>query len=118
VQDNWPVHHHPDLLAALEPQESPWALPLLPRGPTRASAAAEQRWGGLRLPIQRVWLPTSASWLNPIAKRWRTLRQEVTHLHPWADALDQLRQAVARFCAGFAQGSPALKRDVGLAIAE
>ncbi|MHB8577000.1 MAG: IS630 family transposase [Dehalococcoidia bacterium] len=118
IQDNWPVHHHPDLLAALEPQESPWALPLLPSWPTTASTAAQQRWGALQLPIQLVWLPTYASWLNPIEKLWRKLRQDLTHMHPWSDAVVQLKQAMTAFFAGFAQGSPALKRYVGLAIGE
>jgi hypothetical protein len=33
VLDNWPVHRHPDLLCALEPQETPWLLPLPPTWP-------------------------------------------------------------------------------------
>jgi transposase len=116
VQDNWPVHHHPDLLVALEPQESRFTLPLPPHWPSAASAAAERRWGGLRLPIQLVWLPTYASWLNPIEKLWRKLRQEVLYHHPWADALAEQRTAIDRFFAGFAHGSPELKRYVGLAV--
>jgi transposase len=116
VQDNWPVHHHPDLLVALEPQESPFTPARPPSWPTQPSRAAQQRWGALHLPIQLVWLPTYASWLNPIEKLWRKLRQEVIHMHPWADALEQLRDAVATFLATFTHGSLALKRYVGLAI--
>lgn len=30
VQDNWPVHFHPDVLVALEPQEAPFPFNLAP----------------------------------------------------------------------------------------
>ena len=43
VQDNWSVHRHADVLAALG------------------------RWPR----IEPVWLPTYAPWLNPIEKLWR-----------------------------------------------
>jgi transposase len=115
VQDNWPVHRHPDLLVALVPQESPFALPLPTTWPAKPSAAAVRRWGDLRLPIQLVWLPTYASWLNPIEKLWRKLRQDLTHLHPWADDLAALHRQLDAFFVPFAEGSPALKRYVGLA---
>ena len=117
IQDNWPVHQHPDLLAALEPQEHRSTVPLPPSWSPTPHAAAVARWGALRLPIQCVWLPTYASWLNPIEKLWRKLRQEVTHLHPWADDLPRLRTAMDTFFTAFADGSPSLKRYVGLAIA-
>jgi transposase len=116
IQDNWPVHHHPDVLVALERQESRFTLPLPPSWATEPHAAALARWGSLRLPIQLVWLPTYASWLNPIEKLWRKLRQDVTQLHPWADDLQRLRTALDAFFVPFATGSPTLKRYVGLAI--
>ena len=47
VQDNWPVHAHPDLAVVLA---------RLPR-------------------IERVWLPLAAHWLPPIDPLWRKLRQ-------------------------------------------
>ena len=53
VQDNWSIHRHDDVLAALKQ----W-----PR-------------------IEPVWLPTYAPWLNPIEKLWRWLRQDVLKLH-------------------------------------
>ncbi|HET8524033.1 MAG TPA: transposase, partial [Thermomicrobiales bacterium] len=68
------------------------------------------------LPIQLVPLPTYASWLNPIEKLWRWLRQEVGHLHPWADDLPALRDALDAFLARFAHGSPDLLRYTGLWI--
>ena len=62
IQDNWSIHTHADVLAALE------------------------RWPR----IEPVWLPTYAPWLNPIEKLWRWLRQDVLKLHrlagDWAGA--------------------------------
>jgi len=111
VQDNWPVHFHPDVLAALEPQTSPFPW-IYPRSwPTEPSARARR----LGLPIQLVPLPTYASWTNPIEKLWRWLKQDVLHHHPWADDLAELRRQVLAFFDGFARGSPALLRYVGLA---
>lgn len=118
VQDNWPVHVHPDLLVALEPQESPFPVVRPPNWPIAPSAAAERRWGELQLPIQLVPLPTYASWLNPIEKLWRWLRQDVGHLHPWADDLDALRAAADDFLTRFAHGSPDLLRYSGLLLPE
>jgi hypothetical protein len=117
VVDNWPVHFHPDLLAALAPQESPFPFPRPANWPSEPSAAAVRKWGGLHLPIQLVPLPTYASWLNPIEQRWRWLRQEVVHLHPWADDPPALRAAADAFLARFRRGAPAcadLLRYVGL----
>jgi hypothetical protein len=114
AQDNWPVHFHPDLRVALEPQESPFPRCLPPDWRGEASPAARRRWGELQLPIQLVPLPTYASWLNPIEKLWRWLQQEVIHLHPWADDLPTLRAAVRAFLGRFAAGSQALRRYVGL----
>jgi hypothetical protein len=115
VLDNWPVHFHPDLLAALVPQTTPYRLPRPGHWPTEPSAAARAKWGHLRLPIQFLPLPTYASWLNPIEKLWRWLRQTVVHLHPWAGDLAALWLAVAAFLDRFAAGSPDLLRYVGLA---
>ena len=68
VQDNWPVHFHPRLLAAFNDNPA----------------------SRLRL----VRLPTYAPWLNPVEKLWRGLYQEVLHLHPFALAWDQTQAAV------------------------
>jgi len=114
VLDNWPVHRHPDLLAALEPQETPWLLPLPPTWSATPSARALRRWGSLHLPIQLIPLPTYASWLNPIEKLWRKLKADVTHLHRHADDLPTLRGRVDAFLADFALGSENLLRYVGL----
>lgn len=117
VLDNWPVHFHPDLLAALQPQSCPFPFPRPPSWPAEPSTAALRKWGDLRLPIRLLPLPTYASWLNPIEKLWRWLRQDVVHLHPWADDLPALRAAADAFLAQFAAGADAsatLLRYVGL----
>jgi transposase len=112
--DNWPVHFHPDLLVALEPQENPWPFHRPPSWATEPSAAALARWGNLHLPIQLHPLPTYASWTNPIEKLWRKLRQDRLHLHRLADDLVQLHQTVAEYLEQFAAGSLALLHYVGL----
>jgi hypothetical protein len=116
ILDNWPVHFHPDLLVALAPQDCPFPFPRPGNWPTEPSAAAVRKWGELRLPIRLVPLPTYASWLNPIEKLWRWLRQEVLHLHRLADQLPELRGAVRRFLDLFADGSQELLRYVGLLV--
>jgi len=85
VQDNWPVHKVPEVMAALEHHQ-----------------------------LTPLFLPTYASWLNPIEKLWRWLKQDVLHLHPLADALDRLRQQVVDFLDQFAHGSDDLLRYAGL----
>ncbi len=121
ILDNWPVHFHPDLLVALQPQACPFPFPRPPNWPEAPSAAAIRKWGDLRLPIRLVPLPTYASWLNPIEKLWRWLRQEVVHLHPWADDLPALHAAADAFFARFAANDAAshdLLRYVGLGTHE
>ena len=86
IMDNWSIHHHDDVQAQLK---------LLPR-------------------LEIVWLPTYAPWLNPIEKLWRKFRQELLHLHRFADAWDQFRQRCRTFFAQFSQGSQALLQYVGL----
>lgn len=49
--DNWPVHIHPDVLVALERQETRYLRPLPPSWPTTPSAKALKQWGQLQLPI-------------------------------------------------------------------
>ena len=85
VEDNWPPHKLPDVLAAMDDQG-----------------------------LTPLFLPTYASWLNPIEKLWRWLKQDVLHLHRLAHALNTLRQQVREFLDQFAEGSEALLRYVGL----
>jgi hypothetical protein len=116
VLDNWPVHFHPDLLVALQPQQTPFPFRRPPSWAAAPHRAACKKWGKLHLPIQFLPLPTYASWLNPIEKLWRWLRQDVLHLHPWADDLAALHAEVAAFLDQFHDPSPALLRYTGLAL--
>jgi transposase len=111
VLDNWPVHYHPDLLADLEPQEAPFPLPVPPSWPADPPRRATRP----ALPIQLVPLPTYASWLNPIEKLWRLLKQDVLHLHRLAHDLPALKDRVLDFLLRFRRDSPDLLRYVGLA---
>lgn len=110
VQDNWPVHFHPDVLAALQPQTTPFPWHRPANWGTEPSAKARR----LNLPIQIRPLPTYASWTNPIEKLWRWLKQEVLHLHRLADQWLELQHRVDDFLEQFGQGSAELLRYVGL----
>lgn len=110
VVDNWPVHYHPDVLAPLQAQAfaHPPALPA--NWPTQPSAKAKHD----TLPIRLLPLPTYASWLNPIEKVWRKLKQEWLHLHRYSDDWLALKAHIAAFLDDFATGSDALLHYVGL----
>lgn len=110
VQDNWPVHFHPDVLAALVPQRFPWPMHVPANWSKEPSLQAKR----LNLPIQLIPLPTYASWANPIEKLWRKLKQERLHVHAYADKWDQLRNGVGDFLDQFSQGATELLRYVGL----
>jgi transposase len=86
VQDNWSIHTHEDVLAALG------------------------RWPR----IEPVWLPTYSPWLNPIEKLWRWLRQDVLKLHRLAGDWPAPRGRARQFLGQFATGSQDLLRYVGL----
>jgi hypothetical protein len=84
AQDNWVVHTHPDVLAALPP-----TVVLLP-------------------------LPSYAPWTNPVEDLWRSLKAEVLHHHPFGEDWTALQAAVATWLAGWARPSPELLHRVGL----
>ncbi len=86
VMDNWPVHFHPTVGAALTSD---------PR-------------------IQVVALPTYAPWLNNIEKLWRWVKQRVTHTHPWCDDFQLFKHQVRAELEHLASGSLDLKRYCGL----
>ena len=86
AQDNWNIHTHADVLAAL---------------------ATHPR-------IVPVWLPTYAPWLNPIEKLWRWVRQDVLTMHRLVADWAAVRQRVRDFLDQFHRGSHALLRYVGL----
>lgn len=110
VEDNWPIHFHPDVLAALQPQRFTWPLHLPGHWGTTPRPHARR----LNLPIQILPLPTYASWTNPIEKLWRWLQQDELHLHRLSDAWEELQRRVDGFLHQFAGGSIELLRYVGL----
>lgn len=85
VEDNWPVHYHPAVLEAAEKNN-----------------------------LTLLFLPTYASWLNPIEKLWRWLRQDILHNHTHCATFKQLRREVLEFLDQFAQGSLELLYYTGL----
>ncbi len=110
VLDNWPVHFHPDVLAALEPQQTPWELKIPANWPSEPSPKTKR----LNLPIQLLPLPTYASWTNPQEKVWRHLQQAELHLHRLADQWDQLKERVCGHLDQFQEGSQELLKYIGL----
>ena len=86
VWDNWLVHEHPTVRAALEKDER----------------------------IHVLALPTYAPWLNAIEKLWRLVRQEVAHAHPWCDDFNAFRTAIMGKFGEFNHGSPRLLHYCGL----
>ena len=87
AQDNWPVHFHPDVLAALAGTK----IALLP-------------------------LPTYAPWTNPVEDLWRGLCADVLHHHGFGDGWAGLQAAVDRWLAGWGGGSPARPAPDGGAV--
>ncbi len=114
IQDNWPIHFHPDVLLALEEQERLYPVKLPRNWTTTATKEAIKQCGQWHLPIQIVQLPTYASWCNPIEKLWRKLKQDQLHLHPWAEDLSTLREQILTFFQPFETGSLQLLSSVGL----
>lgn len=106
VLDNNPLHYHPTVLARIQPQTFPWHEVLPP------TWSAEVTPGDL--PIEFLPLPTYASWLNPIEKLWRWLKQTVLHLHRYGADWRALHARVIAFLDQFLHGSDALLRYVGL----
>lgn len=68
IQDNWPGHFHPKLLAAFN--DNPASK------------------------VHLMRLPTYAPWLNPVEKLWRRLYHDVLHLHRWVYEWEQAQAAV------------------------
>lgn len=65
VQDNWPVHFHPEILVALSTSK-----------------------------ICLLRLPTYAPWTNPVEKVWLRLKQDLLHQHDFVDDWLGLQNAV------------------------
>jgi hypothetical protein len=84
--DNWPVHFHPELRAAL---------------------AATTRMRLLRL-------PTYAPWTNPVERVWRQLALDVVQLHRYTDDWPELCARVQAWLDAAQHPSVALLRSTGL----
>lgn len=84
VQDNWPVHRHPQLLNFF-----------------------------LTSRVVPLFLPTYAPWTNPTEKVWLYLKRDVLHLHPFQDNWTELIQAVELWLAQWRSPSPDLLHFVG-----
>lgn len=85
AQDNWPVHEHPALLAALA-----------------------------ELGIVRLPLPTYAPWTNPVEHLWGGLQDDLLRPHTFADDGVGLQQAVTDWLATWDRDPAGLLHLVGL----
>lgn len=113
IQDNWPVHYHPDVLAALQTQEFPYGYPI---PASWKNLKPNKKYIGKNLPIKLLALPTYASWLNVIEKLWKKLKQELIHMHPYKDQFDLLKNKVANWLDKYTTDSrhEDLRKYVGL----
>jgi len=83
--DNWPVHHHPEVLARLATSK-----------------------------ITLLFLPTYAPWTNPIEKFWRKLKQEILLQHRHTDQWPVLQERVEEWLGQYRSPSPQLLQYVGI----
>jgi transposase len=113
VLDNWPVHFHADVIAELQPQQTPFALNI----PASWSRQPSTKVKELNLPLQLLPLPTYASWCNPIEKLWKHLKQKCLHLHRWSADWEELKKRLREHLEQFTGGSEGLLRYVGLTTA-
>lgn len=111
VLDNWTVHWHPDVRAALEPQHYPFTMDL-PK--SWQHLKARKKYRNLNLPIQLVYLPTYASWLNPIEKVWKWLKQDVIHLHRMTDDFIALKTRVLEWFTKPTHSAEQILKFIGL----
>ena len=120
VQDNSPVHFHPDLLIHLQSQDFQFPMRVPGNWPDepspKAKRIAEKRKanGNAKLPIKIIQMPTYAPWANPIEKLWRWVRQSILHLHRLSHDWSQLKLRIRDFILSFRKGSNELLRYVGL----
>lgn len=94
IMDNWPVHAHPDVIDALQTQNCPYPF-VIP--PSWKDLKASGKYKNENLQIQLVPLPTYASWLNPVEKIWRMLRQKLIHNHSFANNFKELKSKIDDF---------------------
>ncbi len=111
VQDNWPVHFHPDVLVHLQPQHFQFPVYICKEWANKKPSSKARH---ANLPIKILQMPTYASWANPIEKLWRWVRQSIIHLHRLSDDWATLKQRIHDFILSFRKGSNELLRYVGL----
>ena len=116
VQDNTPVHFHPNLLVGLEEQKIPFPVILPPNWSKEPKQWAIDRFQKWNLPIRLVQLPTYAPWCNPIEKLWKKFRQDFCHLHRFCEDIEEYRAKARQFFDRFAQDSAELLQYVGLGV--
>ena len=111
VQDNWPLHFHPDVLAHLQPQHFQFPVYICKEWADKKPSSKARH---ANLPIKILQMPTYASWANPIEKLWRLVRQSIIHLHRLSDEWTTLKQRIRDLILSFRKGSNELLRYVGL----
>ncbi len=88
VQDNWPIHTHPEVLQTI---------------------ARLQR-------IEMVFLPTYAPYLNPEEKVWRWTKQHLVHTHPYCDDFNQFKQQITAALNDADRHRPTILKYCGLQV--
>lgn len=115
VLDNWTVHWHPDVREALEPQLYPFSM-VLPK--SWQQLKARKKYVNMNLPIQLIYLPSYASWLNPIEKIWKWLKQDVIHLHRMTDDFLSLKAKVLEWFNKPTHSAEQILKFIGLKASE
>jgi transposase len=111
VLDNWPVHVHPNVLVALQVQLYPFERKV---PASWANLKPQKKYLKMNLPVQLHFLPTYASWLNPIEKAWKMLKQDLVHNHPFTDRFDVLKKHIVQWCNKPPHEPNSILRYVGL----
>ena len=113
VVDNWPIHFHPDILACLVEQQTPFEFNV---PPSWKELKAGKKYANRqpKLPIQLICLPTYASWLNPMEKPWKALKARIIHLHKHANNFDTLQEMVIQQLELWKHGSDQMLSYCGL----
>lgn len=113
IQDNWPVHYHPDIIEAISPQDCKQWLntPISWRNVKPKNKYVKMK----NLPIQLIPLPCYSPWLNPIEKFWKWLNQKIAYNHPHANDFQSLKQSLENTLLNLQKGhNPELLEYVGL----
>ncbi len=96
LQDSWPIHVHPKVLAPMCPQPLKWPVHVPSHWPTAPSPRARH----LDLPIcqcARLQRPTYAPGTHPAETLWCWPKQTVLHFHRYADRWNALWRDIESF---------------------